>query len=137
MIIAGTVTDQLGATTELCTDEDSCPLVLLSPMVDLDPDDLFEELERLQNEADTPGQEVVDEYVFAVQALQKHIKESQPEIQNPVPTEKQANQILTVLEVLEQTAASTLAETTPDTAVVQGPRYRNLVCECFVCSHPI
>lgn len=119
VIVAGTVTDQLGATTELCTNENSCPLVALSPMADLDPDDLFKQLERRQNE-ETPSQEVTDDYVFAVQTLQKHIKESQPDVKSATPTEKQAKQISTALEVLKDTAASTLEEITPDTAVVQG-----------------
>ena len=136
VIVTGAVTDQLGATTELCIDEDSCPLVLLSPMADLDPDNLFEQLERQQNEMETPSQEFIDDYVFAVQTLQKHIKESEPGVKIPAPTEKQTNQISTALEVLEHTAASALEEITPDTAVVQGPRYTDtLIVSSFAHTH--
>jgi len=122
--VSGTVTDRLGASAELCNKKD-CEPVILSPMPDPDPNELFRQLETKLNETQITRVQAMDGYVFAVQALQKQIRKTGQNNTNntatsPRPTSEQVKQMLVALEAFEQAAISTLGEITPDTPAIQG-----------------
>lgn len=120
LVVAGTVTDRLGASAELCNKD--CDLVILSPMPDPDPNELFRQLETKLNETQITRVQAMDGYVFAVQALQKQIRKTGQNntATSPRPTGEQVKQMLVALEAFEQAAISTLGEITPDTPAMQG-----------------
>ena len=125
VMVAGTVTDRLGATVELCNRDSKCPFVAFTPNKDLlrniQTANLISDVQNKLAKNQITKMQAVDELTFAVRTRSAQAREkftNDDETQKMTPSRQ--NDLIQVLQVVEAAADDALGTKTRQTPQLQG-----------------
>ena len=126
VMVTGSVTDQLGASAELCDRGINCPFVTLSLISDLQPAKLIAAAQSQLARNQITSLHAVDELNFALQMHQRQARQEKSNetesgnMESPENEMTQEQELATVLSIVKDAANDTLAIDTPQTPRAQG-----------------
>ena len=123
VMVAGTVTDRLGATAELCDRESKCPFVAFAEEEDalqeMDPATIIEDVKEKLGNNQITGMQAVDELTFAVEARQGQVNRAKDTLSDANQSSI-SDELVTVLSMVQDAAEDALSAETRETPRVQG-----------------